>query len=241
MRVLLIRRREGDPAADAVRRAILVDTAAREMAIRIGRGPGRARLDAVADVDVPSFGAPMTDPIFLVCTNGKRDACCALRGRALMTALAPTTRNGSGSARISEATDSPATSCACRTASSTAGSSRGWPAPGRCLPGRPARPRAAPRSIRLARTRPGRRAGAAPAPRAGRASTTSGWWTPRSTATVPASSSPPRGAEHRFELRRRARHPPRPTSCRADELEEPIHWRVVEARADPPRESTAAG
>ena len=38
---------------------------------------------------VAEFGATMTDPIFLVCTNGKRDACCALRGRVLATALAP--------------------------------------------------------------------------------------------------------------------------------------------------------
>jgi hypothetical protein len=37
---------------------------------------------------VAEFGAPLADPILLVCTNGKRDACCALRGRVLMTALA---------------------------------------------------------------------------------------------------------------------------------------------------------
>ncbi len=89
VRVLLIRRREGDPASDAVRRAILVDTATREMAIRsvddldehLARRRGRcSRRRASAHC--------MTDPIFLVCTNGKRDACCALRGRALMTALA---------------------------------------------------------------------------------------------------------------------------------------------------------
>ena len=34
VRPLLIRRREGDPEADAVRRAILVDTASGEMAVR---------------------------------------------------------------------------------------------------------------------------------------------------------------------------------------------------------------
>ena len=86
--MLLIRRREGDPASDAVRRAILVDTATREMAIRSMDDLAEIELETVADAPVPSFGAPMTDPIFLVCTNGKRDACCALRGRALMTALA---------------------------------------------------------------------------------------------------------------------------------------------------------
>ena len=102
VRLLLVRRREGDPAADAVRRAILVDTATREMAIRGALGAERRRLVAIrtirdpaelgieeiADAPVPAFGAPTTAPIFLVCTNGKRDACCALRGRALMTSLA---------------------------------------------------------------------------------------------------------------------------------------------------------
>lgn len=86
MRPLLIRRREGDPAADAVRRAILVDTHAGEMAVR-----SVSTLDELPDLlDVPvaDFGAPLADPILLVCTNGRRDACCALRGRALVTALA---------------------------------------------------------------------------------------------------------------------------------------------------------
>jgi len=35
------------------------------------------------------------------------------------------------------------------------------------------------------------------------------------------------GSTHRFDLRAEPAHPPRPTSCRADELEEPEHWRVV--------------
>lgn len=88
LRVVLVRRREGDPAADAVRRAMLVDTETREMAIRSLTDLSELTMDLVADAPVATFGAPMTDPIFLVCTNGKRDACCALRGRALMGALA---------------------------------------------------------------------------------------------------------------------------------------------------------
>ena len=52
IRVLLIRRREGDPAADAVRRAILVDTVSREMAVRARGRPGRIALEAVADAPV---------------------------------------------------------------------------------------------------------------------------------------------------------------------------------------------
>ena len=49
MRVLLVRRREGDPAADAVRRAILVDTVSREMAVRTIDDLGDIALEAVAD------------------------------------------------------------------------------------------------------------------------------------------------------------------------------------------------
>jgi hypothetical protein len=86
MRLLLVRRREGDPAADAVRRVILVDTVRAEMAIRTITD--LAELEPLLDVSVAEFGAPLHGPILLVCTNGKRDACCALRGRALVTALA---------------------------------------------------------------------------------------------------------------------------------------------------------
>ena len=86
MRLLLVRRREGDPSADAVRRAFLVDTGAERMAVR-----SITHLDELTpllDASLEDFGAPLADPILLVCTNGKRDACCGLRGRALMTALA---------------------------------------------------------------------------------------------------------------------------------------------------------
>ncbi|HSJ00311.1 MAG TPA: sucrase ferredoxin [Patescibacteria group bacterium] len=86
MRLLLVRRREGDPSADAVRRAFLVDTEAARMAVRSITDIGE--LAGLLDASLEDFGAPLADPILLVCTNGKRDACCALRGRALMTALA---------------------------------------------------------------------------------------------------------------------------------------------------------
>ena len=88
VRVLLIKRREADPAADAVRRVILVDVVARRMASRELEDLAELSVEAIADEPVESFGAPWQEPIFLVCTNGKRDACCALRGRALMSALA---------------------------------------------------------------------------------------------------------------------------------------------------------
>lgn len=86
MRLLLVRRREGDPDADAVRRVFLVDTARAAMAVRTITDLGE--LESLLDVPIDAFGAPLHDPILLVCTNGKRDACCALRGRALTAALA---------------------------------------------------------------------------------------------------------------------------------------------------------
>lgn len=86
MRLLLVRRRESDPAADAVRRVFLVDTEDGAMAVRTVRD--LAELPSLLDVPVAEFGAPLSDPIVLVCTNGKRDACCAIRGRALLAALA---------------------------------------------------------------------------------------------------------------------------------------------------------
>ena len=88
MRLLLVRRREGDPSDDTVRRAILVDTESAAMAVRTVRGPGDLDVEALAAMPLEDFGARMTDPILLVCTNGRRDACCALRGRALTVALA---------------------------------------------------------------------------------------------------------------------------------------------------------
>lgn len=86
MRLLLVRRREGDPSADAVRRAFLVDSEAAQMAVRTVTD--LEELAFLLDASLEDFGAPLADPLLLVCTNGKRDACCALRGRALMTALA---------------------------------------------------------------------------------------------------------------------------------------------------------
>jgi hypothetical protein len=91
LRLLLVRRREGDPAADAVRQAILVDTTTGQMASRTVAAAAELSIDDAAAMPLGEFGAPLAGPLFLVCTNGKRDACCALRGRALVAALAATT------------------------------------------------------------------------------------------------------------------------------------------------------
>jgi hypothetical protein len=52
--------------------------------------------DRLADLDLdrlsagalPGWGRPRTSPQLLVCTNGRRDACCAVAGRALASQLA---------------------------------------------------------------------------------------------------------------------------------------------------------
>jgi (2Fe-2S) ferredoxin len=88
IRALLVRRREGDPVADAVRRLILVDTAARGMATRTVTSLAELDPARLAAVPLDEFGTPLDEPMFLVCSNGKRDACCAVRGRLLLSALA---------------------------------------------------------------------------------------------------------------------------------------------------------
>ncbi|SFE42898.1 sucrase ferredoxin [Blastococcus tunisiensis] len=45
-------------------------------------------LEAVAAGDPPGFGQRSTRPVVLVCTHGRRDVCCARRGRPLAQALA---------------------------------------------------------------------------------------------------------------------------------------------------------
>jgi hypothetical protein len=49
---------------------------------------------AIADGQRPSFGAPQTSPLLLVCTNSKRDTCCALLGRPVAAELAETMPDG---------------------------------------------------------------------------------------------------------------------------------------------------
>ncbi|MGC0420341.1 sucrase ferredoxin [Embleya sp. AB8] len=45
-------------------------------------------LVALAGPTEPSIGEPVAEPLLLVCTNGKRDRCCAVAGRPLAAALA---------------------------------------------------------------------------------------------------------------------------------------------------------
>jgi len=227
MRVLLVRRREGNPAADAVRRVMLVDTNTREMAIRTVRDPSEVTIDSVADGPIAEFGATMHDPIFLVCTNGKRDACCALRGRALMTALAVRHAERTwecthlGGHRFAgnlvclpdgivygrvTAADGPRLADAFLDGRLDPSLLRGrsaWPAPAQVAE------QALRIRRRIAECGDVRLEGAEVAGDHARVTLTT-----------------PDGMAHRFELVAERADPPRAISCRADDLEEPLHWRV---------------
>jgi hypothetical protein len=94
VRILLIRRpgKHADTHVGASRRLYLASTT-----------PGASWLEQ-ADLAAPeevleldfaalgqgrstAFGTPVTTPLLLVCTNSKRDVCCALYGRPIATAL----------------------------------------------------------------------------------------------------------------------------------------------------------
>jgi hypothetical protein len=88
-RLLLIRRpgRRGERGAPL--RVYLADTApgATRVTTFTVDGPEQlAELDLPAD-DEPLPGAPVGDPLLLVCTHGRRDRCCAVDGRALALAV----------------------------------------------------------------------------------------------------------------------------------------------------------
>lgn len=224
MRVLLVRRRAGPPETDAVRRVFRVDTVNRVIATRAIGDPAELR---VADLRLPNdaFGAIAAGPMFLVCTNGRRDACCALRGRAVMAALA-----------AEEAWE-----CTHLGGHRFAGNLV-------CLPdgivyGRVA-PADAPRLVdlyRAGRLDPELMRGRSRFPasaqvaeielrrRLGLDGVGDLELVEAAEGLEDASATfrTPDGAMHRLELRPERLSPPRPISCRADELEEPLHWRVV--------------
>ncbi|HLK00711.1 MAG TPA: sucrase ferredoxin [Streptosporangiaceae bacterium] len=55
----------------------------------IGRGDTvDLDLEAVASGRQPSFGVPVTEPVYLVCTHARRNACCGRFGLPLASALA---------------------------------------------------------------------------------------------------------------------------------------------------------
>ncbi|WP_329791749.1 sucrase ferredoxin [Lentzea sp. DG1S-22] len=94
VRILLIRRpgRHADDHVPATRRLYLASTkpgaswleqadlASPEEALELD-------LEALGAGRSTAFGTPVHDPLLLICTNSKRDVCCALYGRPIATAL----------------------------------------------------------------------------------------------------------------------------------------------------------
>jgi hypothetical protein len=54
-----------------------------------------AVLEAAARGELPPWGSVSTDPLLLVCTNGRRDVCCAVNGRPVAQSLAADPANAS--------------------------------------------------------------------------------------------------------------------------------------------------
>jgi len=198
LRVLLVRQRPGP--ADASRRAFVIDTELAE-AVRFSVGDVAALdLAAIDGAPLVELGEPWTEPVFLVCTNGRRDACCALRGRALYAALS----SGHGGIAYGRATaaDGPRLADLYLDGQLDPGLLRGrsaWPEPAQVAEAilRQQLGLTGVDDVRLLAVDQGTVVLAAPS-----------------------------GDEHRFELHAE-RLPARRVSCRADEPEEPLHWSVV--------------
>jgi hypothetical protein len=231
VRLLLVRRREGDPADDAVRAAILVDTLSGEMVSRTVSSAADLSVEVAAAAPLSSFGEPLASPLFLVCTNGKRDACCALRGRALVAGLA-----GSHADRVWECTHLGGHRFAGNLVCLPDGIVYGRVAPldGPRLADAYVAGRLDPSFLR------GRSAWPAPAQVAEQVLRErldlDGLDDVRlERATLDADHATvvlrTRTGAHTFELHADRLQPARPTSCRADDTEAPLHW-VISATSE---------
>jgi Sucrase/ferredoxin-like len=78
-RVLLVRRPGRAPRSDAPRRWFRIDSRRGREEIRAGHAPGPLTPDAP--------GERFDGPLHLVCTHGRHDTCCAVRGRPLAAVL----------------------------------------------------------------------------------------------------------------------------------------------------------
>ena len=174
------------------------------------------------------FGAHLTDPILLVCTNGRRDACCALFGRALTLALAD-----EHAERTWECTHLGGHRFAANLVLPAHGIVYGRVPPdegtrladlylaGQLDPEHLRGRSAWPASAQVAEVELRRRFGLTGVDDLLLVSAV----VDEDMAAVTLTG--PDGAEHRFELRAERVEPPRATSCRADEAEAPLHWSVV--------------
>jgi hypothetical protein len=227
VRPLLIRRRDAHGEPGSSRRVFLIDTVTRRMAVRQVSDIAELDVDTL-DGPIRDFGEPVAGPMFLVCTNGRRDACCALRGRAVLAALAD------------EHADA-AWECTHLGGHRFAGNLVCLPDGliyGRVMPHDASRLASAyvegrldpeylrgrsmlSASVQVAEIALRRRLGLhglrdVEVIEASEEETTA-------SATLRTDD----GVEHRLELRAERLTPARAISCRSDELEEPLHWRVV--------------
>ncbi|MGH3978403.1 MAG: sucrase ferredoxin [Pseudonocardiaceae bacterium] len=85
-RVALIRRRASAHRAGSHRRWFVVDSRPGHESVRSGSYVDERELVDV--IDDPSAGEPVDPPLYLVCTHGRHDTCCAVRGRPVAAALA---------------------------------------------------------------------------------------------------------------------------------------------------------
>jgi hypothetical protein len=86
VRVVLVRR-VGRPAPAHARRWAHVDSRPGREGAWWGRYADQRELLDLPLGDPPA-GPPSPDPVYLVCTHGSHDACCAIRGRPVAAALA---------------------------------------------------------------------------------------------------------------------------------------------------------
>ena len=77
-------RRPGRDGGRRLRRWAAVDSRPGQESVRWG---SYQTVDELAGLD-PATGSPSTDPVYLVCTHGRHDTCCAVRGRPVAAALA---------------------------------------------------------------------------------------------------------------------------------------------------------
>ena len=186
--------------------------------------------EALARGDRPGWGTERRDPLYLVCTNGRRDACCALYGRPLMVALSSVTPHVWESSHIGGHRF--AGNLVCLPEALVYG--RVMPERGVALVAAHARGRLDVRSLR----------GRAVWPVAAQAAEIElrlHLGLDRITdVTLVASGDVASGAgdEHavdllargepwRLRLRATPAEPPRPTSCRGDKLERPLRWELL--------------
>jgi hypothetical protein len=85
-RVSLIRAPGSSHRARTRRRWYLADSRPGQESLRGGCFGDERELLGV--VDGEQAGEPVADPLYLVCTHGRHDACCAVRGRPVAAALA---------------------------------------------------------------------------------------------------------------------------------------------------------